>query len=211
MKFAPRERGEEQREAKSVPGRKVATILVSIPAPAETTLVRRRLELGARLLERDFAEPRIRKSLGAYGAKFSWRDNVLRLESRQNPDVGDTLGLVRSIRDFVAQVEWTPDDVRQATLAIAGRFVNHGRESTRFMVLRCLEDCIGGLTPAKIRDGLKRIAETKPESVRETLLEALDAGIGRETVRVEASEKAIAEANSVLPEELRLHVMGTPA
>ena len=43
--------------------------------------------------------------------------------------------------------------------------------------------------------------------IKETLLEALDAGIGRETVRVEASEKAIAEANSALPAELRLHVM----
>jgi Zn-dependent M16 (insulinase) family peptidase len=212
LKFAPKRLlGKEEREAKSVPGRKVATVSVAIPAPAEAPLFRQRLEIGARLLERDYVEPQIRKSLGAYGAKISWRDNVLRLESRQNPDVGDTLGLVRSIRDFVAQVEWTADDVRQATLAIAGRFVNCGRESTRSMVRRCLADCISGLTPARIRSELKRIAAIKPESIRETLLEALDAGIGRETVRVEASEEAIAEANSVLPEALRLHVMGMPA
>ena len=108
-------------------------------------------------------------------------------------------------------MEWTADDVRQATLAIASRFVNHGRQSTRSMVLRGLMDCISGLIPARIRAELKRIAEIPPESIKETLLEALDAGIGREKVRVEASEEAIAEANSALPEELRLHILGTPA
>ncbi len=107
-------------------------------------------------------------------------------------------------------MEWTADDVRQATLAFANRLVNSGI-SPYFTLSGCLTDCIRGLNPARIRAELKRIASIQPESIKETLLEALDAGIGRETIRVEASEEAIAEANSVLPEELRLHVMGTPA
>ena len=207
LKFAPKELCEEGREAKSVPGSQVASVSVSIPALAHSTLLRWRLELGARLLERDFVEPRIRRGLGAYGAKISWRGNALRLESSQNPDVRDTLGLIRSLRDFVADVEWTADDVRQAALALAARFVNVGLTSYS-MVSRCLDDGIRGMKPSRIRDGLKRVAETKPDSIREALLEALDAGIGRETVHVEASEEAIADANSALPDEQRLHVIG---
>ena len=205
LKFAPRRQSSEKREAKSVPGRKVATISVSIPAPAESTLFRRRLEIGARLLERDFAEPRIRKDLGAYVARFQWKDNFLRLESRQNPDVCDTLGVVSGIRDFVAGVKWTTDDVRQAALPIAAGFVNQSR-SVSTLVSRCLENHICGEKPSSIRCELERIAQMNPEEIKETLLEALEAGLGHETISVKAPEKAIAEANLALPEELRLHV-----
>ena len=47
------------------------------------------------------------------------------------------------------------------------------------------------------------------DDIEETLLETLDAGMNSETIRFKASEKAIAEANSHLPEGLKLHVMGT--
>ena len=190
-----------------MPGCKVATISVSIPAPADTTLSRRHLEIGAKLLERDFAEPRIRKSLGAYGAQVSWRNNSLRLASFQNPDIGDTLGLVRSIRDFVAKVKWTADDVRQTMLTIASRFVNRS-QSPYGIASQCLDESIEGRNPAHIREGLKTIAEMKPDDIKETLLEALDAGMGSETIRVEAPEKTITEANSHLPEGLKLHITG---
>ena len=205
LKFAPRRQSSEKREAKSVPGRKVATISVSIPAPAESTLFRRRLEIGARLLERDFAEPRIRKGLGAYVARFQWKDNFLRLESRQNPDVCDTLGVVRGIRDFVAGVKWTTDDVRQAALPIAAGFVNQSRSAST-LVSRCLENHICGEKPSSIRCELERIAQMKPEEIKETLLEALNAGLGHETISVKASEEAIAEVNAALPDELKLQV-----
>ena len=45
-----------------------------------------------------------------------------------------------------------------------------------------------------------------PEEIKETLLEALDAGMGHETISVKASEEAIAEANLALPDELKLQV-----
>ncbi len=186
LKFAPKNQSSEKREAKSVPGSKVATISVSIPAPAESALLRRRLEIGAHLLERDFAEPRIRRGLGAYVACCEWKENFLRLESRQNPDVGDTLGIVRDIRDFVAGVKWTADDVRQATLHMAAGFVNQSR-SASILVSRCLENHICGEKPASIRGELERIAKMDPEEIKETLLEALDAGMGHETISVKAS------------------------
>ena len=205
LKFAPKKQDSEKREATSIPGQKVATISVSIPAPAESTLLRRRLEIGATLLERDFAEPRIRKGLGAYVASFQWKENFLRLESRQNPDVGDTLDIVRSIRDFVVGVKWTADDVRQATLHIAADFVNRP-QSPYNLVSRCLENHICGEKPTSIRNELERIADMNPDDIRQTLLEALDAGMGREKISVKASEEAIAEANSVLPDEMKLSV-----
>ncbi len=195
LKFAPKKQDSGKREATSISGQKVATIFVSIPAPAESALFRRRLEIGATLLERDFAEPRIRKGLGAYVASFQWKENFLRLESRQNPNVGDTLGIIRDIRDFVAGVKWTADDVRQATLHMAADFVNRS-QSPSGLVSRCLENHICGEKPASIRGELERIANMNPEDIRETLLEALDAGMGHEMVSVEASEEAIARTLS---------------
>ncbi len=53
---------------------------------------------------------------------------------------------------------------------------------------------------------VSNLAKMTPEEIQETLLEALDAGMGHETISVKASEEAIAEANSALPEELRLQV-----
>ena len=206
LKFAPKKQDSEKREATSIPGQKVATISISIPAPAESTLLRRRLEIGATLLERDFAEPRIRKGLGAYVANFQWKENFLRLESRQNPDVGDTLDIVRSIRDFAAGVKWSADDVRQATLHMAADFVNWS-QSPSGLVSRCLENYICGEKPANIRGELERIANMNPEDIRQTLLEALDAGKGRVKICVKASGETIAEANSVLPENLQLQVV----
>lgn len=138
-------------------------------------------------------------------ARFQWKDNFLRLESRQNPDVCDTLGVVRGIRDFVAGVKWATDDVRQAALPIAAGFVNQSR-SVSTLVSRCLENHICGEKPSNIRCELERIAQMNPEEIKETLLEALDAGLGHETISVKASEEAIAEVNAALPDELKLQV-----
>ena len=86
---------------------------------------------------------------------------------------------------------------------MAADFVNQS-QSPSILVSRCLENHICGEKPTSIRGELERTADMNPEDIRETLLEALDAGMGHETISVKASEEAIARANSVLSEELQL-------
>ena len=100
-----------------------------------------------------------------------------------------------------AQLEAGSDELRD----LAPGVVNQSR-SVSTLVSRCLENHICGEKPSSIRCELERIAQMNPEEIKETLLEALEAGLGHETISVKASEEAIAEANLALPEELKLQV-----
>lgn len=202
QKFAARTEAEGSHEAETNGKEGTSTIRISIPAPADSLPEKRLLEIGAGLVDRDIAFRRIRREIGAYVVRFGWEDNAFELESERNPDIAATLATLDGLEGDVEAADWTPEDVRRASLRVARRYL------TRPAPLRTVEQALfrhlSGATPERIKEELESLQDLEPDRIKRTLLRALRSGLRIASVHVKASEEAIKEANRQLPPEKQL-------
>lgn len=177
---------------------KVAHCVQAMPGPYLMHPASPLLNLGLYLLRFDFFLPEIRFKGNAYGAGIGFDDALgsISMHSYDDPRVCETLAVFDRTLDVVRRAEWTQTDIDRAIIGSAKaveRPIRPG-EATSLALARDLRGDTNALREQRYARGLA----ATPASVKQALLDALEAGRAQSSLCVASSREKLEAANREL-------------
>jgi Zn-dependent M16 (insulinase) family peptidase len=176
----------------------IAHCAMLLPAPHRSSPDEPLLAVGAHLVAHDYLLPEIRFKGNAYGASFSHQalSGVFALTSFRDPRIAGTLDVFRRVVDYVRQADWSAVDIERGIIGVAKRDERPLRPGEATAV--ALGRHVTGDTHARRTARRRRLLRATPDSVRQAMLTALEAGLPRASVCVMSGRAQIEQANAAL-------------
>ena len=174
------------------------------PAPPFESPDEHLLAVGSRMVSLEYFMSELRFQGNAYGAWFRYSplSRTLQMGSYRDPHVARTLGVFQRTADWVAQAEWSADDVRRAIISTAKNAERPIRpaEATADALSRHLQ----GLTPERREARFAAMKGATAGQIKRALLSALEDGRDKTAICVVGSRAKLESANAELPAPLAI-------
>ncbi len=178
----------------------IAHCAMVMPAPHLSHPDEPLLAVGAHLVSMDYMLPEIRFKGNAYGAGFGHQAlaGTFTLTSYRDPHIAETIAVFRRIVDYVQQVPWSQTDIDRGIIGVAKRDEKPLRpgEATSMALYR---HAIGDTFERRCARR-RRLLEATPDTVRRSLLAALEAGLPHASVCVMSDRSRLEKAQAILGE-----------
>ena len=182
----------------------VAHCTQMIPAPHLSHPDSGFLTIGAHILENDYMLPEIRLKGNAYGFYFSYNpfESLIYQGSHFDPYVARTLDVFARTVDYVKQTEWTQTDIDRAIIAKSTDYLKTIRPSQAST--DALTHYLTGQTREIIEERYAQLRRATPKTVKQALLETLEANNDKASICVIASREKLEAENQKMTQ--RLHI-----
>jgi hypothetical protein len=177
----------------------VAFSAFAMPAPHFSDAKAMPLRVAASLVSSDYVLPEIRFKGNAYGAGLSYDANGARLvfSSFRDPKVAETYEVFSNALEYVKSVKWTKEQVDNAIITVAKP------EAAPFRPAATLSSAMA-LRLSRVTEDFRlwqwrNLLATTPESARDAIVEALEAGLTKGNFAVAASREMLDAARGRMP------------
>ena len=177
----------------------VAFSAFAMPAPHFTDVRSMPLRVAASLVSSDYILPELRFKGNAYGAGLSYDGSGARLvfSSFRDPHVAETYEVYGKALDYVKSVKWTKEQIDNAIMTVAKSEAVPFRPASTIATSLSLR--LARMTEDFTLRQWRNLLATTPETARDAIVEALEAGLPHGSFAVAASAEMLDAAKARLP------------